>query len=101
MLGDFGGASKKAEVCSRLDAIRKWAQFNDPVKKELSLSQMRKMFRILWVYKDLVFVCNLAESQQFIYIRCYFLSQKENLIDNEKIFLTINIQIKKKKMNLS
>lgn len=26
-LGDFGGGSKEAGVCSRLDAIRKWWQF--------------------------------------------------------------------------
>lgn len=35
-LGDFRGGSKEAEVCSRLDAIRKWWQFYDLVKKAVT-----------------------------------------------------------------
>lgn len=57
------------------------------------------MFAMLWVHNDLVFVCGLDVSQQFPFIRCYFLSQKEHLIDNEKIistdYLSKNLQVKK------
>jgi len=46
------------------------------------ISYVRRMFGKLWVLNDRAFVC---ASQQFMSMRCYFLSQKEHLIDNENI----------------
>lgn len=49
------------------------------------ISHVRRMFGNLWVLNDLAFFCGLDASQQFMSMRCYFLSQKERLIDNENI----------------
>lgn len=64
------------------------------------ISRVRRMFGKLWVLNDLAFVCGLDVSQQFMNMRCYFLSQKEHLIGNENITstdqLSTNLQIKRK-----
>lgn len=97
LLGDLWRGSKETKVCSRLEVIRKWEQFYG-WEKQLSLYWSgEEDVCMLWVHNNLVCVCGLDVScvQQFPYIRCDFLSQKNTLT----VFGCE--QIYKLKMNLS
>ena len=39
------------------------------------------MFAMLWVHHDFVFICDPDVLKQFPFIKFYFLSQKEHLIN--------------------
>lgn len=53
------------------------------------------MYGILWVHKDLVFVCGLVVLQVPLH-KVLFFSQKEHLIDNEKNYSWVQTYQKKK-----
>lgn len=72
----IGRGFKEAKVSSRLYAIRKWQK-----RAVIHINQMKKMFAMLWVHHDLVSICGPDVLKQFPFIKFYFLSQKEHLIN--------------------